>query len=76
MNIDDPEKLRDLVQEVLDWVGMVPGVVGVVADLVNAGIYAARGQFGNAALRLFFAIPGIGDAAGALFKARYSGTFR
>jgi uncharacterized protein len=47
---------------VLDGVGMVP-VVGSVADLANAGWYAAEGDLGNAALSAAGAIPIAGDAA-------------
>ena len=48
----------------LDVAGMVPGI-GAVADLTNAGLYAAKGQKGMAALSLAAAIPGAGLAAGA-----------
>ena len=52
------------IQTTLSFVGFVP-VVGVVADLANAGISVARGNYGEAALNAFSAIPGIGDAAAA-----------
>jgi hypothetical protein len=45
----------------LDVVGFVP-VVGTVADLANAGISAARGDYAGAAINLVAAVPGIGDA--------------
>ena len=48
----------------LDVLGMTP-VVGAVADLTNAGLYAARGKKGMAALSLGAAIPGVGQAATA-----------
>ena len=48
----------------LDVAGMIPGI-GAVADLTNAGLYAAKGQKGMAALSLAAAIPGAGLAAGA-----------
>ena len=48
----------------LDVAGMVPGI-GAVADLTNAGLYAAKGQKGMAALSLAAAIPGAGLAPGA-----------
>ena len=61
---DDPtgEGWLDVVQTGLDVVGMIP-VVGEVADLANAGIYAARGDYANAALSASAAIPIIGTAA-------------
>jgi|GEM_PF-4845228 len=49
---------------VLDVAGFIP-VVGVVADLANAGWYAAEGDYVNAGLSAVGAIPGIGDAAAA-----------
>ncbi|MFE6076983.1 hypothetical protein ACFVQB_21195 [Paenibacillus sp. NPDC057886] len=36
-------KVLDVTQTVLDVAGMIP-VIGEVADLANAGIYAARGE--------------------------------
>ncbi|MFG2999081.1 SpvB/TcaC N-terminal domain-containing protein [Streptomyces sp. NPDC048340] len=48
----------------LDVVGMVP-VVGEVADLGNAGWYAAEGDYGNATLSAASAIPGLGYMANA-----------
>jgi len=60
----------DGVQGVLDVAGFVPGV-GIVADLANAGISAARGDFAGAALNAAAAIPGFGDAAkGAAMTAK------
>ena len=46
----------------LDVVGLVPGY-GNVADLANAGIYAARGKKADAALSAASAIPGAGQVA-------------
>ncbi len=46
----------------LDTVGMVP-VVGVFADLANAGISVARDEWAEAGLKIFAAVPGIGDVA-------------
>ena len=54
----------DAVQTGLSFLGMVP-VVGFVADIANAGISVARGNYAGAALDLTAAIPGIGQAAGA-----------
>jgi RHS repeat-associated protein len=50
------ESWIDKVQTGLDVFGLVPGI-GEVADLTNAAIYAARGQYGNAALSATGAIP-------------------
>lgn len=54
----------DDVQLGLSVVGFIPGI-GVVADVLNAGISLARGDYLGAALNLLGAIPGIGDAAKA-----------
>ncbi|MEK4114930.1 contractile injection system protein, VgrG/Pvc8 family [Paenibacillus sp. FSL W8-0919] len=60
-------KLLDGVQLVLDVAGMVPGI-GEIADLANAAIYTARGDYTNAALSAAAAIPFAGWAAtGAKF---------
>jgi hypothetical protein len=56
-------KVLDVTQTVLDVAGMIP-VIGEVADLANAGIYAARGDYTNAALSAAAAIPFVGWAAG------------
>jgi len=48
----------------LDTIGMVP-VVGSVAEAANAGWYAARGDYADAALSGASAIPVVGDAADA-----------
>ncbi|RTZ23598.1 hypothetical protein EKN09_08055, partial [Vibrio penaeicida] len=58
----DLESILDTVNESLDYAGQIPGL-GIVADLANAGIYAARGQYGNAAISAAGAIPGVGNAA-------------
>jgi len=49
---------------VLDVGGMIP-VVGAVADGINAGWYAAEGDYTNAGLSLAGMVPGVGDAATA-----------
>jgi len=49
----------------LNVVGMLP-VVGAPADAINAGWYAAQGDWTDAALSAATAIPFAGDAAGAL----------
>lgn len=59
-----PEELLDGLQMALDVAGMFPGL-GAIPDLLNACISACRGNWGDAGLSLFAAIPGIGDAAGA-----------
>jgi filamentous hemagglutinin len=48
---------------VLNVAGMVP-VIGAPADAINAGWYAAQGDWGNAALSAATAIPGLGDVVG------------
>lgn len=58
------EDMLDGLQMALDAAGMFPGL-GAVPDLLNACISACRGEWTNAGLCLFAAIPGIGDAAGA-----------
>ncbi len=59
--------VMDIVHGVLDVAGFIP-VVGAVADVANAVIYAAEGDWGNAALSAVSAIPGVGDAVGAVGK--------
>ncbi|RAP26302.1 hypothetical protein C2W64_01977 [Brevibacillus laterosporus] len=51
-------------QLALDVVGMIP-VVGIVADVANAGISVARGDYAGAALSLVACIPFAGAAATA-----------
>ena len=53
----------DGIQRTLDAAGLVP-VFGIAADLVNAGISAARGNWKDAAMSLGAAVPGVGIAAG------------
>jgi hypothetical protein len=52
----------------LDVLGFIP-VVGAVADVVNAGWYAAEGNYAQAGMSLVSAIPGVGDALGGGAKA-------
>lgn len=52
--------VKDNVHGILDVAGMIPGV-GAVADLANAAIYAAEGDWVNAGLSAVSAIPGVGD---------------
>ncbi len=49
-----------VIHGVLDVAGFIPGI-GAVADLANAGLYAAEGNYLDAGLSLMSAIPGIGD---------------
>lgn len=54
----------DIGHTILDVAGMIP-VIGAAADLINAGWYAAEGDYVNAGLSALGAVPGIGDAATA-----------
>lgn len=56
--------ILDSIQLTLDLAGFIPAF-GAIPDLVNAGIYAARGDMLNAGLSAVAAIPGAGDLAGA-----------
>lgn len=60
----DKEGLLDGIQTALYVAGFAPSV-GAIADLINAAIYAVRGDKINAGLSLLAAVPGIGDAAAA-----------
>lgn len=62
--LKDNEALLDGIQTALDLAGFAPGV-GAIPDLLNAAIYAVRGDKLNAGLSLLAAVPGIGDAAAA-----------
>ena len=62
----------DVVQTGLDIAGMVPAV-GNIADLANAGISVARGNYGEAALNLAAAVPGVGQAVTAAKLAAKAG---
>ncbi len=53
---DTGDKILDGLQLGLDVVGLIP-VVGEIADLANAGISLARGDYAGAALSLLSAIP-------------------
>ncbi|MFK1432506.1 hypothetical protein ACIU0H_02450 [Pseudomonas aeruginosa] len=53
---DTGDKILDGLQLGLDVVGLIP-VVGEIADLANAGISLARGDYAGAALSLVSAIP-------------------
>lgn len=62
--LKDKEALLDGIQTALDLAGFAPGV-GAIPDLLNAAIYAVRGDKLNAGLSLLAAVPGIGDVAAA-----------
>ncbi|MBW4422522.1 MAG: S8 family serine peptidase [Myxacorys californica WJT36-NPBG1] len=55
----------DIAHGALDVAGFIP-VVGAVADIANAGLYAAQGDYANAAMSAAAAVPGVGDAAAAV----------
>jgi len=65
-------KAWDKVHTALDIAGLVPGI-GNVADGVNAGLHAARGNWKDAALSAASMIPGAGQAATAARIAKKSG---
>lgn len=58
----------EVIHGVLDVAGFIPGV-GAVADLANAGLYAAEGNYLDAGLSLVSAIPGIGDTVALAKKS-------
>jgi RHS repeat-associated protein len=70
VNQTDPrgESPLDTVQEILDWVGFSP--LGVATDPINAGISAARGNWGEAGVNLAATIPILGDLVKGVDKAR------
>ncbi len=57
----DPDEALDEIQDWFSYAGYYPGA-GAVPDVLNAGIYAARGKL--AALSAIVAVPVIGDAIG------------
>jgi len=58
------DKVKDHGHTALDVAGFVPGL-GTGADLINAGWYAAEGDYKNAAFSAAAAIPGAGDVFAA-----------
>ncbi len=56
--------LLDATQTGLDIVGLIPAL-GEAADLLNAGIHVARGNYGEAALSIAAMVPVLGAAATA-----------
>ena len=67
------ERVLDGVQLGLDVVGLIP-VFGEIADLANAGVSAARGDYVGAGLSLLSAIPFVGYAGTAGKATRYGTT--
>jgi len=70
------EKVADgwgwnLLHGALDVLGAVP-IVGNVADLANAGVYGARGKYGDAALSMAAAVPIAGYGATAAKGAKWT----
>ncbi|MDF7681688.1 DUF6531 domain-containing protein [Enterobacteriaceae bacterium ESL0689] len=57
-----------MVHSGLDIIGAVP-VVGILADGVNAVIYTAEGEYGQAALSATSAVVNLVPGAGGIFKA-------
>ncbi len=66
---DDDWSFMGMLHEGLDWAGFIPGL-GAVPDLINAGLYAIEGDWGNAAFSGAAAIPIIGDIAKGADKVR------
>lgn len=58
----------EVIHGVLDVAGFIPGV-GAVADMANAAMYAAEGDWLNAASSVVSAIPGIGDTMALASKS-------
>lgn len=61
-------KLLDGVSVALDVAGFIP-VIGTFADIANAGISLARGDYMGAAMNIVGAVPVVGDAAKTAYKA-------
>ncbi|ERI10664.1 DUF6531 domain-containing protein [Aneurinibacillus aneurinilyticus] len=59
--------LLDNVSLALDVAGFIP-VIGTFADIANAGISLARGDYMGAAMNLVGAVPVVGDAAKTAYK--------
>jgi DNA/RNA non-specific endonuclease len=54
------ERISGAVHTALDIAGFIPGL-GAIPDLINAGLYAAEGDWKNAALSSTAALPLVGD---------------
>lgn len=60
----------------LDGIGMVDGfLIGELADLVNAGLYASEGEYGYASLSLASVVPGASLALAPAKMAKYGKAF-
>ena len=59
------DRLSGVGHAALDVAGFIPGL-GIAADLVHAGWYAAEGDYVNAGLLAAAAIPVVGDTAAAI----------
>jgi len=67
--------ILNAVQTGLSFLGMAP-VVGFVADVANAGISVARGNYADAGINLAAAVPGFGQpVTGAKFATAGLGVF-
>lgn len=62
LDMPDPESILDGLQLGLSIAGFFPGL-GAIPDLLNAAIYAAKGDWTDAGLSVLSAVPLIGDAA-------------
>lgn len=65
----EPSALSESIHTVLDVIGMIP-LLGEVADGANAAIYAAQGDYTNAALSAAAMVPGAGNVVGAAKLAK------
>ena len=70
------QSVINAVQTGLSFLGMTP-VVGFVADIANAGISVARGNYADASINLAAAVPGAGQAVmGAKMAAVGFGVYK
>ena len=61
---DEGPSASDIAHAALDVAGFLP-VVGFLADMANAGLYAIEGDYTQAAVSAVCSVPGIGDAFAA-----------
>ena len=65
------DDVSDAIHNLLDLAGFIPGF-GSVADALNALVYAFEGDWINAGMSAFSALPGIGDiAAGCKWATKF-----
>ncbi len=64
---------KEQVQKVLDYAGFAP-LLGTGADIANAMIFVASGEFSKAGSYAIFSLPLFGDAAGVLRVGREMAT--